>query len=87
MALGSCISTYLSTVSRTLSFRKAVLLLAVCRHVKSCKSRLDSWLGAQDCRVFTTLFIRASGRVLLTWVALEPNFLDTARAELDSEEV
>lgn len=50
-------------------------------------SRLDSWLGAQDCRVFTTLFIRASGGALLPWVALEPDFLDTACTELDSEEV
>lgn len=37
--------------------------------------------------MLTTLFIRASGRALLPWVALEPDFLDTACTELDSEEV
>lgn len=47
----------------------------------------DSWLGAQDCRVFTTLFIHASGRSLLPWVALEPDFSATACTELDSDEV
>lgn len=67
--------------------RCCYLLYAVMSSLANLYScRPDSWLGAQDCRVFTTLFIHASGRSLLPWVALEPDFSATACTELGSEE-